>query len=304
MLRKLVLLALLATISPVSKPPIPSAGEVGSYQQNHAHDDSSKTTTRQNQTQPKPLLVEIVQSPQGNEEAAAEADHAKQETTDNWRMFVITCVLAVAAIFQWIVYCLQARLMWRTVRDNGLQFAMSERAFVYLSQLSVWPMRDQAKIVRQYRINPMWRNSGKSPTVNAQILVNWQSCVGDLPDNFGYPYTDPPMVAFLGPQAEVGSTIFDIPATEVAAVADGKRSIYIWGTIEYRDIFKSTKGHFTNFCLRLDARKDPVSGESWIGFTPYGGRNDTDDDNRQIANPKTVFDGWVASIVDIHKKKI
>jgi hypothetical protein len=88
--------------------------------------------------------------------------------------------------------------------------------------------------------------------------------IPDLPPNFDYPdlwmpaepHTATP--AFAGPQKNLDTTPLDIPPETIRAVQAGATHLFFWGWTRYRDVFKGTPEHISEYCVELKGfRGDP-----------------------------------------------
>lgn len=156
----------------------------------------------------------------------------------------------------------------------------TERAFVFLEDFDVDPVyapRGQGVEIVSFVIRPAWRNNGTTPTRNMKIIVNWTPWAGDLPDGFGYAYGESvaPTSMFLGPRAREWSDPIKIPGNEATLALKGVQNIYVWGRVEYNDIFDKTRLHFTKWCYRLVfTRPSPTPQTQFVAFGPYNGSDE------------------------------
>jgi hypothetical protein len=173
------------------------------------------------------------------------------------------------------------------IANNSL--ITTERAFVFLDDIDPAPVfglrgsGNNNTEIQQFPIRPRWRNSGNTPTRNMAVIVNWTYSEGDLPGGFTYAYgeNDEPSPMFLGPQATEWSEAVHIPGNVATDALKGKGHIFIWGRVEYHDIFDDTPLHFTEWCYRvLFVRTQPHPLPQFVAFGPYNG---SDEDSRQHA---------------------
>ncbi len=197
-------------------------------------------------------------------------------------------------------------LLWsatvRLARDADQAHRRVSRAFVYLKEFQGEVVRGEADVIAAHLFTPLWSNSGATPTVNALINTAWTKQAGELPDDFGYPFFDAAAVAFIGPQASIGSPSLIIPAADIADVAAGKMRVYLYGVAEYRDVFKDTPAHSTSFCFKLEVSQE--YGRLRLGFPLYGPHNRSSDDNREIPWPRDAFMSFLASKKDVRRTPI
>lgn len=211
-----------------------------------------------------PLVVEI--KPAAKEvEAIAEkkppVGRIFELEPDAW-VALFTLALSISTVLLW----LETR---RLARDAKAQHQISNRAFVYLSELSVDKILDgRTGRVTTFRITPMWKNSGNTPTEDGEVNTTWIPDV--VPDDLAY--GSPAQIIFVGPNATVGSQFIDIPARVIDSVRDFETNVYIWGYVKYRDVFKGTPPHTTKFLFKMNTHRSD-SGDLWMGFVPHGPYN-------------------------------
>ena len=66
-------------------------------------------------------------------------------------------------------------------------------------------------------------------------------------------------VSALGPNASISRGEIPINGSDLLAVRDRKKFLYLWGQADYRDIFEGTPDHVTKFFFQLiGVRGDPT----------------------------------------------
>jgi len=85
------------------------------------------------------------------------------------------------------------------------------------------------------------------------------------------------MDMFLAPQATEWSEAVYIPDDVASRALHGPTRIYIWGRVDYDDIFDGTEPHFTNWCYRVLIRTNKASDPD-IQFATEGPYNRSDED--------------------------
>jgi hypothetical protein len=53
---------------------------------------------------------------------------------------------------------------------------------------------------------------------------------------------------------------------------------YLWGWIEYDDIFPGSVRHRTEFCFQIIFERLPPTNEGWLRYEPYSRFNAADED--------------------------
>lgn len=158
----------------------------------------------------------------------------------------------------------------------------SERAFVFLEDLDVDLVSHQrgatSPTIDRLIIKPRWRNNGKTPTCNMRVSVNWTHWPGQIPPGFQYKYGELARNMFLGPEATEWSNAVEVPVHVANAALDDSEQIYMWGRVDYEDIFKPTHGHFTQWCYRVYV--EAFGGSVRARFVAEGDYNGSDEDSR------------------------
>lgn len=202
-------------------------------------------------------------------------------------------ITAVATV---VMACFTGILVWVTRQQAKLTreaLITTERAFVFLEDFdSTWAFHPAAlqhgtafgtrqvpPRLTQFVIRPRWRNNGTTPTRNMRVSVNWTHFDGPLPAAFAYQCPTPtPM--FLAPQATEWSEPIYIPDDVATRALSGPTRIFIWGRVDYDDIFDGTGAHFTNWCYRVLLRLN-AAGEPERQFIAEGSHNGSDEDAKR-----------------------
>lgn len=129
---------------------------------------------------------------------------------------------------------------------------LTQRAFVRVSNFPwVWrPDTDRPGKVF-YDISPIIENGGNTPTVGMTINVNSQLMDAEMPEDFTFPYTDATGTSLIGAHQTVAASRAIIHDDDLLKVQKGEKFFYIWGDITYRDVFKGTPIHTTEFCTQI-----------------------------------------------------
>jgi hypothetical protein len=133
-----------------------------------------------------------------------------------------------------------------------------QRAFVGLQQIRYLShIGPDDKI--WWSIHVVWENFGASRAKNVKVYVAKYYEDKDMDDNFPFTVPEQKKGTFIGPKAVIGSGELRITGDELVEVRDGKKFLYFWGRIDYRDIFENTPDHVTKFLTRVvDIRGDPT----------------------------------------------
>jgi hypothetical protein len=165
------------------------------------------------------------------------------------------------------------------VAENSI--VQLQRALIVLTNFNIDTLVRGQSIIG-YQISAMFENTGntiaKRYTGNANIVM-WD---GDLPPAF--PFADRQSVGvangFVGPRVKVPFPI-SIAIQDVLDILKKKRRGFMYGWVEYEDVFEIGRKRRTEFCVELDIIGDPLvrsEKSSIFGFGGYGKYNGTDED--------------------------
>jgi hypothetical protein len=142
-----------------------------------------------------------------------------------------------------------ARLSSDTSREA---LTKSQRAFVRVRAFP-WLWREDTDRPGKFffDIMPEIENAGSTPTVEASLVRSYALTDEPLPRGFTFPYEDLPGTAIVGPQQVLTLSNIPILDDDLLAVQRGTKFFYIWGTIDYRDVFDSTPVHTTEFGVQI-----------------------------------------------------
>jgi len=180
---------------------------------------------------------------------------------------------SVVAFFTIVLTCVTNRQAKLTKEA----LVTTERAFVFLKALNASVTNNATGTSLSCKLQPLWGNSGKTPTRSMFIRVNWTPWPGDLPTEFPYTYNDDTTSFHLGPGAECCSKSFGIPAHEIANMRNGGSNIYIWGRVDYVDTFSIP--HYTQFCFQMDITGNGGEEGITISFNHYGKYSGSDNNH-------------------------
>jgi hypothetical protein len=194
----------------------------------------------------------------------------KLKVTDTL-LVVFTCLLFFATLALW----------WATKRlVNGARKTAEEelRAYIVAESVSVVPLRDPPNFgvngivingrIRKYRVAVVLKNGGKTPTRYARCEVNSQRIRGAIPAGFDFPDSGIAETMLIGPGAEAFTRGITFNAGDVDATAGTDENYYVWGWIDYNDVFTDSARHRTEFCFKISA-DNQHGGETYLTFNPH-----------------------------------
>lgn len=150
-----------------------------------------------------------------------------------------------------------ADLTNETIKLAREEFTSTKRAYVFVDHIRAEPLG----VERVLRVQPVWRNSGTTPTKGMRAHCNWKFFEVDPPDTYDFPDLDANgnedhngagnIPLFIGPNGTMGGQTLFIPAGLLNRVRAGSGHIFVWGWTQYRDVIETTRLHRTEFCNKL-----------------------------------------------------
>ena len=255
-------------------------------------------------------------SNQSNEAATSKNVEDRLAAYTLW-LALFTAVLAGSTIGLWLVTwrsgIRQSRDMERATRvaadatnaaiaSNQIAVTNSQqqlRAYVTARDLRLVLHRHPASMgaigpiegrVHTYGLTAILKNGGQTPATNVTVNISCHQLRNDDLPAFDFPDSSLFGHGLIGPQGEMDTPIIRVSAAELEPIAADSQW-YLWGWVEYDDIFTGTSRHRTEFCFQIDRVRLPVTNELWIGFKPYSRFNAADDTCLRPIHPHTNKSG-------------
>jgi hypothetical protein len=166
-----------------------------------------------------------------------EQDLIAQQTTAVW-----TFLMGLAAIVGVAMSALGVYLVWTTFRETRKSNEIAResmerqlRAYLCFESIDVDASHGDVKLTA------FWKNTGQTPARKADVWLNWEDMIGDMPANF--PFSKPEQQDDDGAcTVSSGRTVLafedkKVPKDVFGACCEGTRNLYVWGRAEYTDIF-------------------------------------------------------------------
>lgn len=241
-------------VSPTAEQPIPPVA--GKTKAAHKHENNDNQV-KGSANPPITVNVSVGAAPSGSSKhQQGNADAEPSKWIDPITLF--TAALVLVGFFQ-----------WRAIkRGNDLtreNLTKLQRAFVHrkgFRWLSHGDVNDLGGPVF-WSFHFDWENSGASQAEQLTIFVGLYLDEKDMPEGFdlGYKGEQPRPIWTLGPRGAITIGEIKIGGNDLLAVRDGKKFLYFWGRADYRDAFKGTPDHATEFFFRVtEVRGDPTKG--------------------------------------------
>ncbi len=194
--------------------------------------------------------------------------------------------LLLATIFQGLWMLLAVRSSDRTASLVHEGLISAQRAYVSLREFQVAltknPLNDE---IQTCTIQPIWENTGTTPTRNGRGHVNWKYFDRSVPADFDFADFDElgnrilsydsykPLI--VGPRATALSPIIGMEPAILRQVRDLQGKLLIWGWAEYDEVFSDAKRHRTEFAYLVVVSGSPASH---VGFSQFKLHNGVDED--------------------------
>lgn len=168
-------------------------------------------------------------------------------------------VLVVAA------YTTFTAFQWSDLRHN---FKVDERAWIAPFEVTVQE-REVKKGFSIFGAIVNYKNTGKTAAVNGKVFIDQRTSLATIPTSDTKPRTQDSPTFLLAPSGINHSSIW-FSDDSADAFNKTQRSVFVFGTIWYDDIFRTE--HWTQFCF--EAVREKMTG---IKFEPCPVHNTCDD---------------------------
>jgi len=139
-----------------------------------------------------------------------------------------------------------------SIEATTKQFQLDQRAWVAMEQIQWETVNNQKSL----RITAFIQNHGKTPAKNLEFfghkLFDTAPMSVVLHDDFthGPLHSKGSLTPSTTPSPVRGA--YDLSDREVQELMTGKKWIYLYGIITYKDVFSGTPLYYTRFCVRLE----------------------------------------------------
>jgi hypothetical protein len=205
-----------------------------------------------------------------------------------------TAVLAISTIALWSSTKRAARSAERSASIAEQALVSLERPFIFVKEIDLFTERAIGPMsasghnvpgrITTYRISAILENGGQSPAIRVIYNFNCGLIAAHNIDTFDFPDQGNDSRAVIGPKATLHTASQSISAASVGQIVAGVDRWFIWGWVDYDDIFIETKRHRTEFCFEVTARRLP-NAEIVVGFSMHRRFNATDDDCLRKSKP-------------------
>jgi hypothetical protein len=184
-----------------------------------------------------------------------------------------------------VLLVLVTLLLWKATKDLVTEANTSSkkqlRAYVFAQNVeSIWTADKATESIIKWTFFPVWKNSGNTPTKRAISTINsWiGENAGELPTDFDFPDYGTPGRNFVGPGSVMHGGRVDLAIEQLEKIRAGSVRAYLWGWIEYDDVFPGTERHRSEFCFEIRVTGNPIYKEGGFAFPLHGPFNGYDED--------------------------
>jgi hypothetical protein len=198
-----------------------------------------------------PLIVRTVVT---KSEAKQEADDRNEKASNDRWMVIFTGILAIVTTALAVYTALLFGATKRMVR--GAEDASKKQlgAFVYcksVKPIAVWKAKND---VEAWKFNPVIENSGSTRTKGLITGSNYKVTPG-LDPGFDFPdrKDDVYPTVLVGPHAtiEIDGPTITVDQLSSTVKPIGNNKVFMWGWIEYGDVFDGNERQRTEFCFEI-----------------------------------------------------
>jgi hypothetical protein len=219
-----------------------------------------RAESTQRGTEDAPFVVQIRPTTgQKQEKTNPSAGERQDEWLEGWTAAdKIAATAAIAAFLQFLALATTVCVLIVTARRQLRAYVFPDNAGLYEGTVLDPALPEHAN---EPGIVLNWKNSGQTP---ARRVVSWAQMNVIEPineDRLIVPQLQESFYNNLGGGATGNKSFWfgrALTATEIADVIAGTRAIYLFGRIEYRDVFGTKR--FTDFRFRYTGKFPPVPG--------------------------------------------
>lgn len=284
--------ALLSATVVVAQSPCDSPLHWGQCRDGQTAQPGQKPSANERGTKDNPVVVDIVPPPEAKTKAEQAAHDEHEKAVREKHLVIGTYAIA---LFTFFLFAGTAGLaiftyrLWKTTRDLATDAKNSSseqielardtaqrqlRAFVYASGIEEFPeFYANNPTLIHWRVRPVWKNSGSTPTRNLRLFSDCEITTSPLPPGFDFnQLRHRPGTGLLGPNySSMGGLAPDprkpaISPQDILDVQQGRKFIYVWGWARYRTVFPKSEEHITRFCWSISVIGNPLSCK--VGVPP------------------------------------
>jgi hypothetical protein len=187
-----------------------------------------------------------------------------------------------------------ARAAKDQARMSSESLVSSERAFIFVQSFHAEPVHDpgNGNKILGWNVFVEWKNAGKTATRNCVQRGNYKEFNRPISADFDFPNLEVSEYQWLliGPSATVQSRKYFIPIDKVSKIRAGELHAYLWGWIEYDDVFGNIPRHRTEYGYKIIAAAGASPEHIVIGNAPTPRHNAADKEcfHKVISRPQVA----------------
>jgi hypothetical protein len=140
------------------------------------------------------------------------------------------------------------------------------RAYVSLREFNVTPIYAPggSNKIEQWDISPRFENTGRTPARNISLHVNRDDPEEGLRDDFDFPdipSNTSPSVGPIGPRVTITGSAAPIDRGMAMEIGMKLRRAFVWGHLDYDDVFTGTPRRTTQFAAEVAIRGDVTGND-------------------------------------------
>lgn len=248
----------------------PNAVTAEHYSQQYAGHTKERIESECGSLEPADLrdcVEEIVEA--SRESQRGEHDLTTQQSMAKWTFWMFLASMGGLAISGVALLALLSSLdqTKTAIRDNRELGERELRAYVLLQGIEVEEIKS-GQVNSSYRVFVTWKNSGQTPASAVRCDINHLGIIGLFPDNFDFAASPDwrERRGTVGPGESTRDISRLIPSWDLALPKIGGAMLYVWGWIEYSDVFKGSPRRRSEFCVWLEVTEN-VKGD--LVFRPH-----------------------------------
>ncbi|MBM6576326.1 hypothetical protein KCP91_08070 [Microvirga sp. SRT01] len=157
---------------------------------------------------------------------------------------------------------------------------LTERAYITQSKHMVTSRVSPEGEIVAIDLSVHWTNEGNTPAIDTASNLNWRLWPEPLHKDFDFPEV---VKDRYGIRSVVGPTMFrpsysvELFRDTLIAIANGSLFFYVWGWMEYHDVFEGTPRHRTEFAFQVLVNTEKMPREVTITIVNLPAYNGMDD---------------------------
>jgi hypothetical protein len=259
---------------------------------------------KRKQSQPKPLAVKDEPKSATTQHTCANQENEVTAVPEQKRPSWIPAATLFIGVVVAVIYFCQLRAMQYSNKISRESLESVQRAFVNFDKITInrSSVHTPAGDVRRVTIKALWENSGTTPAIRVVRAIGVNRIKDEPTEEQFLPehITPDAALSVIAPkkQTDSGTIVLDEDAlfgdtlTHTVTEASNRKMleagyVFIWGWMTYRDIFRETKAHLTEFCEGLHniTVPDAKDAQPTLDFIACHRHNCTDeqcDDYQQV----------------------